>query len=218
MLRVFRPLALTGVLSMAMPGANASAIAAEGSVSYPIPGRQAGTTAFSRDSSAERRASSQYPAWFRGRSGDGKADSFSQYFFTQLVGPPEPGRNGASSGLGAVDLRMGTLVLKPGATYPAHNHPSREIYYVTAGEADWFVDDEKQHVSAGSIIMHRPFAVHGWTNTSKTQPLKVVWIRWLERTDKPEVLDQGAQFVNPDSAKDRETAKPFAVPLPPPQP
>ena len=109
---------------------------------------------------------------------------------------------------------MGTLVLQPGATYPAHNHPAREIYYVTAGEADWFVDDEKQHVSPGSIIMHRPYAVHGWTNTSKDKPLKVIWIQWVEADEKPELLDKGARLVNPDIAKDEATAKPFAVPLP----
>ena len=177
---------------------------------YPVPGRQAGTTAFSHERSAEHRASSQYPAWFRGKSADGKADEFSRYFFTQLVGPQLPG----TSGLTADNLRMGTLVLQPGATYPAHNHPAREIYYVTAGEADWFVDDEKQHVSPGSIIMHRPYAVHGWTNTSKDKPLKVIWIQWVEADEKPELLDKGARLVNPDIAKDEATAKPFAVPLP----
>jgi quercetin dioxygenase-like cupin family protein len=177
---------------------------------YPVPGRKSGSTAFGLESNAERQASRQYPAWFRGNARDGKADEFSKYFFTQLVGPQEPG----TSGFDANNLRMGTLVLKPGATYPAHNHPAREIYYVAEGEADWFVDDEKQHVSAGSVILHRPYAVHGWTNSSKTKPLKVIWIQWREEADKADALDQGARLVNPQIAKDEATAKPFAIPLP----
>ena len=177
---------------------------------YPVPGRQSGTTAFAHESNAERQASRQYPAWFRGNASNGKADEFSKYFFTELVGAQVPG----ASGFDATNLRMGTLVLKPGATYPAHNHPAREIYYVAEGEADWFVDDEKQHVTPGSIILHRPYAVHGWTNSSKTKPLKVIWIQWLESLEKPGLLDQGARLVNPQAAKDEATAKPFAIPLP----
>jgi quercetin dioxygenase-like cupin family protein len=189
-------------------GFSSSAQAACGE--YPIPGRQAGTTAFSQERDAEHQSSIQYPAWFRGKSADGKADEFSKYFFTQLVGAQKSG----AAGFDATSLRMGTLVLKPGATYPAHNHPAREIYYVIEGEADWFVDDEKQHVIPGSIIMHRPYAVHGWTNTSKRKPFKVIWIRWLEGTEKPQLLDQGARLVNPETANEETTAKPFAKPLP----
>lgn len=181
---------------------------------YPVPGRQAGTTAFSQEGGAQHQASSHYPVWFRGKGADGKADEFSRYFFTQLVGPRMPGSESAPSGLPGNNLRMGTLVLQPGATYPAHNHPAREVYYVTEGEADWFVDDEKQHVTPGSIIMHRPYAVHGWTNTSDDKPLKVIWIQWVEGDEKPDVLDKGARLVNPEIAKYERTAKPFAVPLP----
>lgn len=184
---------------------------------YPVPGRSVGSTAFSSEQTAEHRASNPYPAWFRGKTPKGKADESSLYFFTQLVGPKKAGYEYITSGLSANNLQMGTLELKPGATYPAHNHPANEIYYVTEGEADWYVDDEKQHVTAGSVIMHRPYAVHGWTNTSKNKPLKVVWIWWTEGDEKPEVLDKGARLVNPELAKDEVTAKPFAVPLPPTQ-
>jgi quercetin dioxygenase-like cupin family protein len=182
---------------------------------YPVPGRQVGTTAFSQEMSAQHQASSHYPAWFRGKAVDGKADESSRYFFTQLVGPRMPGSESGTSGFTGNNLRMGTLVLLPGATYPAHNHPAREVYYVTEGEADWFVDDEKQHVTPGSIIMHRPYAVHGWTNTSSDKPLKVIWIQWVESDERPDVLDKGARLVNPDIARYEITAKPFAVPLPP---
>jgi quercetin dioxygenase-like cupin family protein len=183
---------------------------------YPVPGRPAGTTAFATEGRAEHLASGQYPQWFRGKRNDGRADEFAKYFYTQLIGPAAAAAG--AGGPSANELRMGTLTLKPGATYPAHNHPAREIYYVMQGEADWFVDDEKQHVTEGAVIMHRPYAVHGWTNTSANQPLKVIWIRWLENHDRPDVLDQGARLVNPESAKDEITARPFAVPLPHPHP
>ncbi len=83
------------------------------------------------------------------------------------------------------------------------------------GEADWWVDDEKQHVAAGWTIYHRPYAIHGWKNTSATQPLRVIWIWWAEGDMKPEELNKGARFVNPSLAENAKTANPFAVPLPP---
>ena len=185
---------------------------------YPVPGRQAGTTAFSHEQEAEPKASAGYPAWFRGKASNGRADQYSKYFFTQLVGPEQLGDRHSTAGFDANNLRLGTLELRPGATYPAHNHPARELYFVTEGEADWYVDDEKQHVTRGSIIMHRPYAVHGWTNTSKERPLKVIWIRWIERDDPSGSLDSDARFVNPGIANDEKKAKPFAIPIPAPHP
>jgi quercetin dioxygenase-like cupin family protein len=197
---------------------NSMAAAQQSESPYPVPGRVLGTTAFSREDSAETRSSEHYPAWLRGNAPGGKADGSAKYFYTQLLGPKKTGDQDAGAGFNADKLRMGTLELRPGATYPAHNHPTREVYFVVQGEADWYVDDEKQHVTAGSIIMHRPYAVHGWTNTSKSKPLKVVWIRWAEAEDPAESLDSSARFINPDTVRDEKTAKPFAVPLPAPHP
>lgn len=183
---------------------------------YPVPGRTAGTTAFAHEKDAQKRASKPYPAWFRGNAPDSKADGASKYFYTQLVGPNKPGYEYVTSGLHASNMQMGTLVLQPGATYPAHNHPAREIYFVIEGEADWYVDDEKQHVTPGSTIMHRPHAVHGWTTTSGV-PLRVVWMQWTDGNEPAELMDKGARLVNPDLAQKEESTKPFAVPLPPVQ-
>jgi quercetin dioxygenase-like cupin family protein len=181
---------------------------------YPVPGRLDGTTAFSHEKDAEHRASKPYPAWFRGKAPNSKADKDSKYYYTQLVGPKKLGYEYITSGLNANNMQMGTLALMPGATYPAHNHPAREVYYVIEGEADWYVDDEKQHVTPGSTIMHRPYAVHGWTATGE-KPLKVVWMQWTDDNESPDVLDKGARLVNPEIAQEEKNARPFAIPIPP---
>jgi quercetin dioxygenase-like cupin family protein len=181
---------------------------------YPVPGRLEGTTAFAHEKDAEHRATKAYPSWFRGNAPNSKADENSKYYYTQLVGPKKPGYEYMTSGLNATNMQMGTLVLMPGATYPAHNHPAREIYFVIEGEADWFVDDEKQHVTPGSIIMHRPYAVHGWTAAGE-KPLKAMWVQWTDGNESPELMDKGARLVNPKLAEQEAAAKPYAVPLPP---
>jgi quercetin dioxygenase-like cupin family protein len=182
---------------------------------YPVPGRLEGTTAFSHEKDAERRATKSYPSWLRGNAPNSKADDSSKYFYRQFIGPKKPGYEYITSGMHAGNMQMGTLVLMPGVTYPAHNHPAREIYFIIEGEADWFVDDEKQHVTPGSVIMHRPYAVHGWTVTSK-EPLKGMWVWWAESDESPEVMDKGAKLVNPSLGEKEATAKPFAVPVPQP--
>jgi quercetin dioxygenase-like cupin family protein len=173
---------------------------------YPIPGRVEGTSAFGREGEARLRANKTYPGWFRGSRGDGFADERSRYHYTQLVGPSD-------ALLSANRVNFGTLVLKPKTTYPAHNHPAAEIYYILEGEADWYVDDERCQVGPGSIIYHRPSAVHGWTTTSE-KPLKAVWMWWAEGEGTPDELSKGARLTNPDLAKEEKTARPDAVPLP----
>lgn len=177
---------------------------------YPIPGRKEGTTAFFHEKDAPQLSNKSYPAWYRGNAPDGKADQDSKYWYTQLIGKASY----ASKLVTADNLQFGTLQLKPGETYPAHNHPSPEIYFVLDGEADWWVDDEKEHVVPGSMIYHRPYAVHGWINTSKEKPLRVIWIWWAEGDIKAADLDKGARFTNPDLFANPATVKPVAVPVP----
>ena len=47
--------------------------------------------------------------------------------------------------------------MKPGYTYPPHNHPAPELYFVVDGQADWYVDDEGERVTPGSLVYDRPF-------------------------------------------------------------
>lgn len=41
------------------------------------------------------------------------------------------------------DIGFGTGELGPGAIYPAHRHPSPELYYFVSGSAKWNVDGEE---------------------------------------------------------------------------
>jgi quercetin dioxygenase-like cupin family protein len=178
---------------------------------YPIPGRLEGTTSFSHEENARPRANASYPDWFRGTGLDGWADERSRYHYTELVGPLS-----ADTKLLANGVHFGTFVLQPGTTYPAHNHPAPEIYFILEGTADWWVDDEHQRVKPGSIILHRPHAVHGWRNDGD-RPLKAVWVWWSEGDSTPDELTRGARLTNPKRDAD-PPGLPFADPLPPVRP
>jgi quercetin dioxygenase-like cupin family protein len=178
---------------------------------YPIPGRLEGTTAFSHEDQARKRANASYPGWFRGTGPDGWADERARYHYTELVGPLS-----TDTKLLANRVHFGTFVLQPGATYPAHNHPAPEIYFVVEGQARWCVDDEQKDVGPWSVILHRPYAVHGWKNTGD-KPLKAVWVWWAEGDSTPDELTRGARLTNPKRDAD-PPGLPFADPLPPVRP
>lgn len=159
---------------------------------------------------ALKKANASYPSWYRGLADKGLADASSRYWYTSLISP----QRYADQQPDAEQLYFGSLQLKPGETYPAHNHPAHEFYYVVSGQADWYVNDERQAVRAGSVIIHRPFDVHGWVNTSATEPLQLVWAWWLEEQEAEDVLEQSARFTNPDLFASQQAIKAHAVPLP----
>jgi quercetin dioxygenase-like cupin family protein len=166
-----------------------------------------GKAPFYHERNARPHANSSYPEWLRGTAEGGWADARSRYRYTLLVGPRK-------AGLHANGLLMGTLFLERETTYPAHSHPAAEIYYVLEGEADWWVDGVKRKVVPGTVILHKPNAVHGWRTTS-AKPLKAVWFWWAEGGVTPAVLDQGASLTDPDLAAREATALPFAARAPP---
>jgi quercetin dioxygenase-like cupin family protein len=170
-----------------------------------IPEGLDGAAPFYHESNARPRANKTYPEWFRGGGPDGWADERSRYRYTQLVGPKD-------AGLQAARLLMGTLILDPKTTYPAHSHPAAEIYYILEGEADWYVDERMQKVGPGTVIYHRPHAIHGWRNTSPTKPLRALWVWWEEGDGTPTVLNVGAKLTDPEGAKTEATALPNTRP------
>lgn len=196
----FKPLATFAVLLASSLSMNVYAEAT------PSPGRLDGTTAFLSQADTPAKATRSHPEWFRGTGENGTADDNAKYFYHELIGP-----NLADPAFQNQHIYFGPLEMKTGYTYPAHNHPAPEIYYVIDGEAEWYVDDEKKTVKAGDIIYHRPYASHGWTVTSE-QPLKAVWLWWSEGDTS--VLNQSAKMINPDLAGKEETANPASVPLP----
>ena len=178
---------------------------------YQVPGRLQGTTSFGHEKTVEKKINSKYPSWYRGNAPNSQADKDSKHFYRILLGP------GATTKLNPKNIMCGTYYLKPGVTYPAHNHPANEMYYVVSGEADWWADDENRVVQAGNIMYHRPYTVHGFTNKSKTDPLHMFWCWWVEPGEDPSVLKIGGRFTNPDLFTSPETSKAHAVPIPKPR-
>lgn len=182
---------------------------------YPVPGRVEGTTAFIHEDEAPRKSNKKYPPWFRGNGANGLADKDSIYWYTELIAPAAYKTH---KGLSAEGAYCGTLELAKGETYPAHNHPASEFYFILDGSAEWHVDDEKKKVKPGDMIYHRPYSAHGWTNLSKTKPLKALYCWWREPSDKVDVMNYSAGWINPDRFTSRASLVPNAIPVPPVRP
>ena len=76
-------------------------------------------------------------------------------------------------GVARSDVRMGLQELDPGAAYPAHHHPSPEIYVVLSGEARWTVGESIFAAEPGSAIYTPPDTRHRIENTGTAR------LRWL---------------------------------------
>src|SRR5262245_40927695 len=72
------------------------------------------------------------------------------YRYKALIGGQRPGV------VPQQDVLMGMLELAPKATYPAHSHPSPEIYYVMSGTARWTVGEETFTANPGTAVYHPP--------------------------------------------------------------
>ena len=66
-------------------------------------------------------------------------------------------------------------VLPPGTSIGSHKHGNDEEFYVVLeGSGEMELDGAKQPVSAGDVIMNKPFGTHGLRNTSTTDELKIL--------------------------------------------
>ena len=93
------------------------------------------------------------------------------------------------------DVLMGVLELAPGATYPAHQHPAPEIYYVMSGTAEWTVGDETFVAEPGTAIYHPPGALHRMINTGD-DVLRLVYFWWAPNGDR-QVLKIASTLLEP---------------------
>lgn len=177
---------------------------------YKVPGRLEGQTGFISESEAPKKSNKKYPAWFRGNGVDGKADEKALYWYTELIGPKA---YNITKNMNAENAYCGTLMLAPGATYPAHNHPASEFYFIYEGEGEWYINDEHKHVKAGDLQYHRPFDAHGWKNTGKV-PMKAFYCWWKEEGDKVDVMKSSAGWINPEKFTGPDQTVPYAIPLP----
>jgi len=76
-------------------------------------------------------------------------------------------------GIARSDVRMGLQELDPGAAYPAHHHPSPEIYVILNGEAQWTVGERSFAAEPGTAIYTPPDTRHRIENTGTAR------LRWL---------------------------------------
>jgi len=88
---------------------------------------------------------------------------------------------------------MGMLELAPGATYPAHRHPSPELYYVMSGTAQWTVDEETFTAGPGTAIYHPPNTRHRMVNTGD-EVLRTVYMWWAPGGDR-EVIKMPSELL-----------------------
>ena len=68
-----------------------------------------------------------------------------------------------------LDLRLMTtwVDVAPGSRQRLHNHPSEQVYVITAGRGTMAVGDERQEVAGGDLVYVPPNIIHGIENSSK---------------------------------------------------
>jgi mannose-6-phosphate isomerase-like protein (cupin superfamily) len=68
-----------------------------------------------------------------------------------------------------LDLRLMTtwVDVAPGSRQRLHNHPSEQVYVITAGRGTMAVGDERQEVAGGDLVYVPPNIIHGVENSSK---------------------------------------------------
>ena len=67
------------------------------------------------------------------------------------------------------DLRLTTtwVDVAPGLRQRLHNHPSEQVYVITAGRGTMSVGEERQEVAGGDLVYVPPNIIHGIENSSK---------------------------------------------------
>ena len=110
-----------------------------------------------------------HPAWFQ-----------QLYRVTEIVG-------GAGPLQAEGELRCGTMEMDPGLVYPAHRHPSPELYVVLDGTLRWDAEGEPVRVvGAGTVVLHRPWQTHSM-QTLET-PARLLWVWWAPGGDTSVLL------------------------------
>ena len=69
--------------------------------------------------------------------------------------------------LSDVGLTATWVDVAPGSRQRPHEHPSEQVYVVTAGSGRMLVEEEERQVGSGDLIYIPSGAVHGLENTSE---------------------------------------------------
>lgn len=73
----------------------------------------------------------------------------------------------AAGDLPEVDLTATWVDVAPGSRQRPHDHPSEQVYMITAGRGRMLVEEEEREVGSGELVCVPPGAVHGIENTSQ---------------------------------------------------
>ncbi len=152
------------------------------------------------------RINTSYPEWYTRNGGSGLANENSFHYYHTLMAP-----GAEAPAYDSDNITCFSFFLRPGKTYFAHNHPSREFYYIYGGEGRWYGGDRSEDVGPGTLIVHPPYISHGFTNTSQTEELSAFVCWWQTREDAEDSLDRGGLPTNPCLVQSETTAKPYAV-------
>lgn len=71
-------------------------------------------------------------------------------------------------------ISMGTFRMPPGAINDLHHHEPPEIYYVTRGEAEVFLDGDWRPLRTGDVVFVPSDATHGTRNLGDRECV-IVW-------------------------------------------
>ncbi|CAN5271298.1 hypothetical protein BH24ACT19_BH24ACT19_20840 [soil metagenome] len=66
-----------------------------------------------------------------------------------------------------VGLTATWVDVAPGSRQRPHDHPSEQVYVITAGRGGMLVGEEERQVGSGELIYVPPGAVHGIENVSE---------------------------------------------------
>lgn len=148
-----------------------------------------------------------YPDWYRGTAEGFEADATSHHYYYDLIGdgvePPA---------YQTENLYCAPFFLKPGKTYFAHNHPTREIYYVYGGQAHWYAGSKEFDVKEGDMIIHPPYINHGLTNTGDDYT-KALACWWRMPSDPEKVMNYRGLPLNPCLVENEETSEGYPQPI-----
>ena len=85
-------------------------------------------------------------------------------------------------------LSFGVCEVPPGAQLAPHHHHPQEVYYVTVGEAEVFMNGEWTPVRTGDVAYHPGDAVHGIRNRG-TETFVLAWAFPTDTFDEIEYFD-----------------------------
>ena len=85
-------------------------------------------------------------------------------------------------------ISMGVCEIPPGSQLAPHHHRPQEVYYVTAGEAEVFLDGGWRPLHAGDVAYIPGDAVHGLRNRGAAL-CRIVWVFPTDTWDEIEYID-----------------------------